>query len=159
MSDKKTGLATGKISTSNGQTTTTVTTADGKTTTTTQPVKKHNGIQQDFITALMLVITLILLSAMPVQASAPVLTRLADEVLDTNGQPVVNSVFYLDCGGETLTVTIEVTFTDGAVALLTGDSYCGAKIYVEGYVQLAEIVAMADGPDAVYMLFLPAVQR
>lgn len=48
---------------------------------------------------------------------------------------------------------------DGAVALLTSDEYCQAKIYVEGSIEQIAIVAVADGPDAVKFVYLPMVGR
>lgn len=84
---------------------------------------------------------------------------LGTEVIDTNGVPTINNAYYVDCDGETLTVTIEITFSDGAVALRTSDDYCQAKILLEGAVSAVNVVAVADGPDAVMFVYLPMVGR
>lgn len=82
------------------------------------------------------------------------------EIIDENGQPVANNTYFVECdAGQVLTISIEVQFVDGAVVLLTGE-YCGAKIYVVGWVQLARIVAVSSAPDAVpYRLYLPSIDR
>jgi len=82
------------------------------------------------------------------------------EIIDENGQPVANNTYFVECdAGQVLTISIEVQFVDGAVVLLTGE-YCGAKIYVVGWVQLARIVAVSSAPDAVsYRLYLPSIAR
>lgn len=82
---------------------------------------------------------------------------LGTEVIDTNGVPTINNTYYVDCEGEQLTVTIEITFSDGAVALRTSDDYCQAKILLEGAIAAVDVVAVADGPDAVQFVYLPMV--
>lgn len=85
------------------------------------------------------------------------LTYLGTEVLDENGIAVPNNAYYVDCDGEQLTVSIEVRFVGGTVQLLTSDSYCQAKIYIVGSIELIEIVAVAGGPDAVMFVYLPMI--
>ena len=79
---------------------------------------------------------------------------LGTEVIDSNGTPTINNAYYVDCEGEQLTVTIEITFSDGAVALRTSDDYCQAKILLEGAISAVDV---ADGPDAVMFVYLPMV--
>ena len=101
------------------------------------------------------------LIAQPARAAVEdvTLTYLGTEVIDENGVPTPNNTYAVDCDGESLTVTISISFTDGAVALLTSDEYCQAKIYVEGSIEQIAIVAVADGPDAVKFVYLPMVAR
>lgn len=83
------------------------------------------------------------------------------EVVDTNGVGVANSTFYVYCDPSDyeLFISIEAHFTGGGVTLLT-EQYCGTKIFIEGYVLLAEIVAvMAEPPSAVYRVWLPTLAR
>jgi hypothetical protein len=83
------------------------------------------------------------------------------EIVDTNGVGVPNSTFYVYCDPSDyeLFISIEAHFTGGGVTLLT-EQYCGTKIFIEGYVSLAEIVAvMAEPPSVVYRVWLPAVVR
>ncbi len=87
------------------------------------------------------------------------LTYLGTEVLDSNGIAVPNNAYYVDCAGEQLTISIEVTFVDGAVQLLTSDSYCQAKIYIVGSIELIEVVSVAGGPDVLTFVYLPLVNR
>ena len=103
-------------------------------------------LQKAFLTVCVALCILVLL-ILPAQAATSnvTLTRLPDEIVDTNGQQITNAVFYLDCDGEVLTVSIAVTFSDGAVVLLTSDNYCGAKFYVEGFVSLAQVAGVASG--------------
>lgn len=108
------------------------------------------------------VLTLLVFFVMPARAAINdvALTRLADEVIDTNGAGVTNAVFYLDCDGSQLTVTLEIEFSDGAVQLRTGDNWCGAKFYIEGFIRLATVVAVvAEPPTAVNFVYIPMVER
>lgn len=84
---------------------------------------------------------------------------LGTEVIDTNGIPTINNAYFVDCGGDDLTVTIEITFSDGAVALRTSDDYCGAKILLEGAISTVDVVAVASGPQTVLFVYLPVVAR
>ena len=85
------------------------------------------------------------------------LTYLGTEVLDSNGIAVPNNAYYVDCAGEQLTISIAVTFIDGAVQLLTSNSYCQAKIYIVGSIELIEVVSVAGGPDVLTFVYLPMV--
>ncbi|TXH46233.1 MAG: hypothetical protein E6Q97_29925 [Desulfurellales bacterium] len=81
------------------------------------------------------------------------------EIVDENGQAVANNTYTVECdGNQDLLISIEVRFVGGGVSLLT-DEYCGSKIYIVGWIQLARIVAVASGPAAVYRLWLPAIWR
>ena len=82
---------------------------------------------------------------------------LGTEVIDTNGIPTINNTYFVDCDGEDLTVTIEITFADGAVSLRTSDDYCGAKILLEGAISAVDVVAVAAGPQVVKSVYLPMV--
>ncbi|HMS85077.1 MAG TPA: hypothetical protein PKD12_15635 [Nitrospira sp.] len=84
---------------------------------------------------------------------------LGTEVIDTNGVPTINNAYKVDCDGEDLTVTIEITFADGAVQLRTSDDYCGAKILLEGAIASVDVVAVASGPQVVKFVYLPVVAR
>lgn len=90
-------------------------------------------------------------------ANDAMIIYLGTEVIDTNGIPTINNTYFVDCDGEDLTVTIEITFADGAVALRTSDDYCGAKILLEGAISAVDVVAVAAGPQVVKSVYLPMV--
>lgn len=83
------------------------------------------------------------------------------EIVDTNGVGVPNSTFYVYCDPSdyALYISIEAHFTSGGVTFLT-EQYCGTKIFIEGYVDIARIVAvMAEPPSVVYLVFMPITSR
>lgn len=87
------------------------------------------------------------------------LEYLGTEVLDTNGQPEINNVYYVHCDRPDYVVYIEITFTDNAVQLLSGE-YCGTKIYIVGSIVLVQIVQITEYPEPIRSLvYLPIVTR
>ena len=93
----------------------------------------------------------------PAQAATPTLTYLGTEVQGDN-QPV--NTYHVDCDGEKYIITIEVRFVGGGVQLLTSDLYCDSKIYINGSIELAQIVAaIASEPETVKFVYLPMVGR
>lgn len=81
------------------------------------------------------------------------------EIVDENGQPVANNTYSVECDGDQdLMISIEVRFIGGGVSLLTGE-YCGAKIYIVGWIQLARIVAVASGPTVPHIVYMPMMAR
>ncbi len=97
----------------------------------------------------------------PATPIAPYIEAGPVEIVDTNGVGVANSTFYVYCDTNDyeMYISIDVHFVGGGVELRT-EQYCGTKIYIEGYVELAEIVAvMAEPPSVVYRVWLPVVER
>lgn len=100
---------------------------------------------QSFTTALFIVVAFILLSALPSLAKAPALTY-------------TDNTFEVICDeGSTTTVSVEVTFADGAVQLM--QSECNQKRTVGATILFAQIVAVSSGPNAVHTIYLPEVLR
>jgi len=100
----------------------------------------------------------------PTPTITPQLVYLGVETIDENGTPTPNYTYFMDCDedDEDLYITIEVTFADGAVQMLTGQ-YCGSKIYIStnvGTIALARIVGVASSPPSTsYRLWLPTLHR
>lgn len=71
---------------------------------------------------------------------------------------VIRSLSHGSYGAQDLIISIEVQFVGGGVEFLSGE-FCGAKIYIVGWIQLAHIVAVASGPDLPHSVYLPILSR
>ena len=101
------------------------------------------------------------LVAQPAQAAVEgvTLTYLGTEVIDTNGVPTPNNTYAVDCDGEELIIWINVEFVGGGVQLLSGE-FCGGKIFIEGSIELIDVVASVAVPPSVSsVVYLPMVAR
>lgn len=115
---------------------------------------------QRIVPLIAIIALLIGLNTAPVNAapSDATLVYLGTEISNESGDAL--NTYYVDCVGEVMTVTIQVTFTDGAVSLRTGE-YCQSKIFIRGHIKLAEVIAANAAPQPVTLnsIYLPFVSR
>lgn len=96
----------------------------------------------------------------PTPTTYPQLVRGEVEIVDENGTPTPNNVFYIRCapGNTDLDITIEITFLDGAKQLRT-ERYCNVKFYIVGSISLVQIIGVSSALDTVYRVWLTSVMK